>query len=183
MELADIKAVLMPEFSAMRSEITTFIALEVQFLTVSVTLAGVLVGLAIHDWDRFRESLDICPVPFLVLALLYADTKARVLRAASYIERKLRPQLVAAGFTGSLQWEEFLRNEYPARKHLDLIEKLRWLVFLLPALTAMALSLNMPPRNPGLNLHFYPILLTLDLVLVGFVLWTIFVLVNHDKIL
>jgi hypothetical protein len=126
MEPGDIKSVLMGEFSAMRAEITTFIALEVQFLTASVALAGVLVGFAFHDWDTFQGSLDICPIPFLVLALLYADTKARVQRAATYIHTRLQPQLRKAGLIESLQWEDYIRKENPQRKNLVFFERMRF---------------------------------------------------------
>jgi hypothetical protein len=181
MEPVDNKPALIAEFSAMRSEITTFITLEVQFLAVSVTFAGVLVGFAVHDWSAFRESLDICPIPFLVLALLYADTKARVLRAACYIQTKLRPQFVEAGLSESLQWEEFIRTEYPARRHLEIIEWLRWLVFLVPAIVTLFLSVNRPPESGGMNLTFFPVLVIIDLAFVVFVMWTIFVLVKQDE--
>ena len=180
MEPADVKVVLMSEFSAMRTEITTFITLEVQSLSVSVALAGVLVGLAVHDWNTFREALDICPLPFLVLALLYADVKARVLRAACYIQNKLRPQIISAGLAESLQWEEYIRKEYPARKQLAFIEWLRWLVFLAPAVVALLLSIHTPPLG-SMSHAFFPMLVVINILCIGFLMWSIFVLANQDE--
>src|SRR5271155_4176965 len=170
--VVDSKPMLLAEFSAMRSEITTFVTLQVQFLSASVVLGGVLVGLAVNKWSPFRESLDIVPIPFLLLAMLYADTKARVLRAACYIDDKLRPRLVAAGLPEALQWEEYIRQEYPARKHLEIMDRLRWLIFLFPALVTLFLSIGIPPTSE-VQKSFFPIVFCIDLALLCFVVWTI----------
>jgi hypothetical protein len=180
MEPGDIKTVLMGEFSAMRAEITTFISLEVQFLTASVALAGVLVGFAFHDWSTFQNSLDVCPIPFLVLALLYADTKARVLRAASYIQDKLQPELRKAGLSTPLQWEDYIRKEYHQRGYLEFFERMRWLVFLGPAIISMLLAIHFEPTGV-MSRSFFGVLIFVDVVMAVFVIWIAVVLSKPDR--
>jgi hypothetical protein len=180
MDPADIKTVLMGEFAAMRSEITTFIALEVQFLTASVALAGVLVGFAVHDWESFRRVFAVVPIPFAVLGLLYADTKARVQRAARYIHTVLRKEVQDAGSERALRWEDYIRSQYQNKAYLEVFEWLRWLIFVGPAGVALYFSLR-EPHTLNWSKNFYRFLIGADLALIVAVLLAAIMLATFDR--
>lgn len=180
MEIKDSNSVLIAEYAALRSEITTFINLEVQFLSVSVALSGVLIGIAAHDPKTFQEWFDLCPIPFLLLALLYADVKARVLRAASYIQRKLQPRLFDGEPNGYWEWERFIREEYSKKLVLSVMEWMRWLIFLAPALIFFFFSISTPPTGE-MKHAFFPLLLVTDLTLIVMVVITGVNVMQHEK--
>src|SRR5215831_9289155 len=180
MDPADIKTVLMGEFAAMRSEITTFIALEVQFLTASVALAGVLVGFAVHDWESFRRVFAVVPIPFAVLGLLYADTKARVQRAARYIHTVLRKEVQDAGSERALRWEDYIRSEYQNKAYLEVFEWLRWLIFVGPACVALYFSFR-EPHTLNWSTNFFRFLIVTDLALIVAVLLAAIMLATFDR--
>src|SRR5712692_9068399 len=173
-QTVDSQDILLAEFSSLRSEITTFITLQVQILGFSVVLWGALMTIGFSHWVDFRDFLAVCPIPFLLLALLYADAKARIIRAASYIQVKLSPNL------HDLSWEVFIRTEYRLRWFVSATEWMRWLFFLFPALSSFLLSCWKPPNNAG-TLAFYPFLLFLDLILIGLLIWSVFTLTQHEK--
>ncbi|HTT21420.1 MAG TPA: hypothetical protein VMG82_21000 [Candidatus Sulfotelmatobacter sp.] len=179
-EAIDFRPALISEFGAMRNEITTFISLEVQFLNLSVLLAGVLAGIAANKWQDFSDFLALCPIPFLVFALLYADVRARILRAAFYIHNNIRPHLLVPGADDLITWEKFIRDKYPMRGFMTVADRLRWLVFLLPALSAFLLSIGVRPKE-HMNLAFWPFLLFIDSVLFLAVIWSAFNLAHHEK--
>lgn len=56
------------EYAALRGEITTFLQLQVQFMSYSITLGTALGGLAIAK--RSFEAVAFLPFPFLIFGLL-----------------------------------------------------------------------------------------------------------------
>ncbi|MGA2686950.1 MAG: hypothetical protein ABSE85_02660 [Candidatus Korobacteraceae bacterium] len=135
------------EYTAIRSEITTLLTVQLQFINFSVLLGGVLTGLFIAH-PSF-EAAVFFPLPFLILGLLYGDAKARILRAARYIHAKLRPTLIdPADEPTSLRWEIFIREESTLNPFLAWADWLRWVAFLVPLTVPIPwLIRNRPPTN------------------------------------
>ena len=85
------------------------------------------------------------PLPFAILATLYAEVAARIGRAAEYIQTTLQPRLAKRTEPNdALGWEQFVHEEDPARQLLWLTDKLRYLIFFLPAILAYVLSFRLP---------------------------------------
>jgi hypothetical protein len=167
-----LRAVLLADFAAMRSEITTFLSLQGQFLSISVVLLGVLAGLLTNAsvGQTINRYGSLAAIPFLILGLLYADVTARIMRTARYIEHNLRPELVnLAG--ESLLWERYIRNDAPWRPLMSTLDCLRWFAFLGPGafFTFHWFGSAEPPLGwvPGLDLA----LLILCVVVLGSVSW------------
>lgn len=121
------------EYAALRSEITTFLTLQVQIMSYSIVLGGVMVtaGLSLKP-DSF-EVVAFFPLPFLIFGLLYLDAKGRILRAAKYLHTELRQNLIDHRMPGSLTWELFIRKRDKLAGVLSLSDILRWAVFLVPS--------------------------------------------------
>ena len=166
------------EYAALRSEITTFLALQVQFINYSVVLGSAIAGLFIKN-----PTFDVAaffPLPFLIFGLLYGDAKARILRAAHYIHVKLRPTLIDPAHEPLLRWEIFIREEPDLKLVLSVGEKLRWALFLLPlAVSIIYLILGKPvPPQHGPLVGF---LFTVDFILFVLFLWTARELDKYEK--
>lgn len=134
-----IQQIRLAEFTALRSEITTFLSLQGQFMNYSIVLSGVVAGLALNN--NYAGALQGASVlaflmsPFLVLGILYGDVRMRILRVAEYIESELRPSLIAdlPKSEPCLGWEEFIRTRGKVTGFLTFTEWLRYGIFLLPA--------------------------------------------------
>jgi len=134
------------EYAALRSEITTFLSLQVQFMSYSIALGGVIAGLSISQ--KSFEVVAFFPLPFLIFGLLYLDAKGRILRAAKYIHNELRPTLIdPAEEAPSLTWESFIREESDLRPILSWADKLRWALFLVPSLVPIIWWLWIGPQS------------------------------------
>jgi hypothetical protein len=174
----DSRGVRLAEYTALRGEITTFLTLQVQFMTYSIVLGGALAGLYINQ--KSFEVVAFFPLPFLILGLLYLDAKARVLRVAKYIYTELRPALIdpADGLL-TLSWEEFIRKEYDLRHVLSAGEKLRWAIFLVPSVVPiMWLIWNGPQPQHG---PLAGSLFTVEFILFCLFIWIALKLDNYDK--
>ena len=75
----DSRSIMLAEYAAMRSEITTFLSLQIQFMSFSITLGGIIAGIFIKNHSF--EVAAFFPLPFLIFGLLYMDLKGRILRA------------------------------------------------------------------------------------------------------
>jgi len=128
----NLRAVLLAEFAAMRAEISTFQALQGQFLNMSIVVLSACIAAAAALQGRAGEYASLAAIPFVVLALLYADASARIMRAARYVHLSLRPEILK--LTGSLlTWEDYLRDDHPGSGLMAVLDKLRWLFFLGPS--------------------------------------------------
>ncbi len=140
MKPEESRPIRLAEYSALRDEITTFLSLQVQFMNWSVVLGGAIAGLFIEN--RSFELVALFPLPFLIFGFLYLDAKARVLRAAKYIQNELRPTLIdPADEALSLRWELFIREKYVFKNGLSVGEKSRWVLFLMPSVLSMIIWL------------------------------------------
>jgi hypothetical protein len=129
----DLRAVLLADFTATRAEITTLLALQGQFLNISVVLLSLCIAAATRP-ELAYYLMPYAPmgaIPFVILGLLYGDCSARIMRAARYIHLELRPELLklAGPFPA---WEQYIRERSGSRK-LMLLDYLRWTLFLVPA--------------------------------------------------
>ena len=130
----DLRAVLLADFAAMRSEITTLLSLQGQFLSMSVLLLSIFVAASSRQElvAYLKPYLSMGAIPFLILGLLYADSSARIMRAARYINLTLRPALEK--LTGPYPaWEDYIRKGPPGSKLTSALDYLRWVFFLGPA--------------------------------------------------
>ncbi len=148
------------EYSALRAEITTFLALQGQFMSYSIALTGVIsaLGLSSSYANALKEAAlpAFLMSPFLILGILYADVRLRILRVADYIENKLRDSLLDGSpeSASCLGWESFIRQSGDMTRFLSITEWLRYLVFLLPVLVLLILlilnwSTTQQPRLCG----------------------------------
>ena len=127
----DSRSIMLAEYAALRSEITTFLSLQIQFMSFSITLGGVIAGIAIQN-HSFGVAASF-PLPFLIFGLLYMDVKGRILRAAKYIYTKLRPTLTQnAEGAPLLTWEAYIRDEHELKPLLSVVDNLRVALFLVP---------------------------------------------------
>lgn len=126
--------ILLAEFSAARSEITTLLSQQGQFLNFGVVLLGLAITAAGRWPESFAGYLRLLPLPFCILGVLYADVTARVLRAARYIELGLRPQVEQLAGSQCLGWETYIRGKEPGRGMMSVLDCLRYVFFLAPSI-------------------------------------------------
>jgi len=171
---------MLAEYAALRSEITTLLTIQVQFINFSVVLGGAIATLIVNK-DLSPEIWAFFPLPFLVFGLLYGDSKARILRAASYIQNALRPILIDSAH--DLMWESFIRNESKLKPFLLKAENLRWAVFLVPPLPVLIIWLIGLIWNP-LHPH-HPVvmglLLVVEIILLFLLVWVMLRLYKYEK--
>jgi hypothetical protein len=134
------------EFNALRAEIQTFLNLQSAFLglAVAVVVAVIQVG-AGQPAERRPWMVAATPLPFAILATLYADVGARVGRAARYIQGTLQPRLARQTAPNhALGWEKYVHRDDPNKNLLWLTDKFRYAIFFLPAIAAYAVSFWWP---------------------------------------
>ncbi len=131
------------EFNALRAEIQTFITLQSAFVGLAVAIAAAVIPIAVGQPPETRRwIIAACPIPFALLMMLYADVVARIGRAATYIQEKLRPRLAKrTASKDALGWERYVHREYPSNLLLWFTDKIRYPIFLLPGAIALALNL------------------------------------------
>ena len=144
--MSDAVPVQLAEYSTMRAEICAFHGVEGQVVSVSVTLITALLGAL--TWALGNGSFKIgddatfihlVPLPFLALGLVFAYTQVRIIQAASYVQKHLRPRIAAAvgiGHDDVLMWEIFRRDraDCPVKALATALNSVRWLFFILPAM-------------------------------------------------
>jgi hypothetical protein len=125
------RQILLAEFTALRQEISALLTLQGQILNFGVVVFGLIAGLMARE--ESRRYVSLFPIPFVVLGLLYVDVGARIMRAARYIHRNIRPGLIALANEQILEWEAYIRQKHPGKLLMGTLDHLRWLSFLLPA--------------------------------------------------
>lgn len=142
------------EFNALRAEIQTFITLQSAFVGLAVAIVAAVIPVAVGlPPDTRRWIVAATPIPYAILAVLYADVVARIGRAAKYIQTKLQPRLAAHTHPKeALGWEHYVHNEYSSRL-LGYTDKIRYPIFFLPAIIAWVANFFLP-LPPWWNLGF-----------------------------
>lgn len=164
------------EFAALRAEITTFLSLQGQFMSYSIALGGGILAFLAKDSAKLPAPglLAFLVSPFLIFGILYGDVELRILRAAHYIETKLRPTLIVDSSpeaVSCLGWESYLRDEDPLGTFLGRANRLRYLVFLLPV--TVLLILLILNRSNVQHPYWCELFLAVDVVLL-FLLFKVF---------
>ena len=136
------RTILLAEYAALRSEITTLLSVQGQFLNFGIVFFGVVVAMSNRQTGMPGEYWPLLAIPFGVLGLSYADVALRIARAARYIDHGLRPGLKRLGGDECLRWETYIREQYPARGLMNWLDRLRWSIFLGPAVVFSWLALQ-----------------------------------------
>jgi hypothetical protein len=126
------------EFSALRAEIQTFLTLQGVLLYLAVAAMGAIIPVAVGKELGVRHWIAAAaPLAFTILAALYADIVARIARAATYINRTLRPGLTTLAATdAALGWEDYVHKRDPHANFLEWSDRVRYAVFAVPAVAA-----------------------------------------------
>jgi hypothetical protein len=138
-EIAPLMTAHASEYSAIRAEICAFHTVEGQVMSITIGFMGVLAGLI--GFGDYINFIHLIPIPFVALGIIFAYTQARIIQAATYLHKQLRPAVEA--MLGSLagreyglwRWEIFRRSEQcPVRILSTWLNSARWLFFIAPAL-------------------------------------------------
>jgi len=141
------------EYNALRAEIQTFLNLQSAFLGLAVAIIAALIPVAASKdaVTALPWIIAATPLPFAILATLYADVIARIGRVARYIQTTLQPRLAkqtnpsaATGENDTLGWERYVHKDDPNKKLLWATDKIRYAIFFLPAILAYYASFWWP---------------------------------------
>ena len=143
---ASLTQVVIAEYVAVRSEITSRLAAQDVMINLFMTATAAVVGFALSDQSRLLLLLILPPLS-LAVRLLYQNHNIHIGLAARYIDDELRP--LAARSVGDehvLRWESWYTAEVARARRLRIPH--RWALralFLIPAAVALLLVL------PGLR--------------------------------
>jgi hypothetical protein len=139
------------EYSAIRDEICTFHNVEGQVMSIAVAAISALIVIVLPVQDKVytfgtdTPFLHVVPLPFVALGIIFAYTQVRIIQAATYLQRYLRPRLITLLGTGQAhsdiwQWETFRRTgaEYPVRSSATFLNSVRWIFFIAPSLLPLS---------------------------------------------
>src|ERR1039458_4018047 len=126
------------EFNALRAEIQTFLNLQSFFLGLAVAILAAVIPVAVGKRPGTPAwTFAAIPLPFAILATLYADVVGRMGRAARYIQTTLQPRLAKLTTPNdALGWELYVHKHDPTERLLWWTDKIRYAVFFLPAMVA-----------------------------------------------
>jgi hypothetical protein len=145
------------EFNALRAEIQTFLNLQSFFLGLAVAILAAVIPIAVGKRPGTPAwTAAATPLPFAILATLYADVVARIGRAARYIENTLQPRLAKLTAPNvALGWEKYVHKDDPTERLTWWTDKIRYAVFSLPAIVAYLVSFWWPvPAGWKWDLYF-----------------------------
>jgi hypothetical protein len=138
-EIAPIMMAHASEYSALRAEICAFHGVEGQVMSITVAFMGVLAGLI--GFGKYEPFIHLIPIPFVALGIIFAYTQARIVQAATYLHKELRPivEEICDSLTGTKnllwRWEIFRRSDQcPVRILSTWLNSARWLFFIAPSL-------------------------------------------------
>jgi hypothetical protein len=137
-----VLAVDLAEYNGLRLEIATLITQQGQFLSMTVILLGLVIAALNSKLAPYlSQYASLIAIPFVIVGLLYADASARIVRAAHYIQGRLQPRLqTLAG--PCLQWENYIRGRHPGKVLTELLEVLRWTIFVVPSVIFTAIGFD-----------------------------------------
>lgn len=138
--MTDILQPFMAEYNALRREIELLIEHQKDIMNFSIlTIVAMATLFGAIEAKKELQPVSyvylVFPWIFLLLALLYADKTARILRVADYIHNYLRREIIEmCGDENVLQWELYKSNRYSFRRKLALVlDRIRWFIFFIPA--------------------------------------------------
>jgi len=167
---------MLAEYTSLRGEIGRFQDHQkeiMNFATVLIlALATVTATLHENQPNLIRAILFVIPWAFFLLAAAYSERTAKLLLAADYIHKELRPEISRAIGADVWHWENFKRRALTYDRLIAwLLDKSRWLVFLVPVLFgAMFFTIKSWPPS-GWNAP----LMTADLVALALAIYVMFI--------
>lgn len=143
-------AIIGAEYNMLRDEIGRYHDHQKQTMNfafvIMAAMFGVL-GAALGSSDKealqhVRPLLILFPLVYTLLAFIYADRTLRIIRLADYIHNHLRLKANEVCRGEVWQWELYKRHTQLFSRRIALIlDKARWLVFILPSVVAMVIYL------------------------------------------
>jgi hypothetical protein len=137
-------------------------------------LGGQIKGL---EFGQDKTFIHFIPLPFVALGLVFAYTQVRIVQAAAYINRTLRPNVLRllGDRPDVWNWEQFRRQEQsPVRSLATSLNSVRWLFFIAPSLYPLT-AWDRQFSNVGAVITVVWDL-ALPLLLIGLAYWTSLIL-------
>jgi len=97
------------EYGALRDEILKRVDVRHQITSLSLTLTGIFLGVALADGGANGAIALVYPVLAALLAMAWSQNEDRVRTAATYVRERLEPCLPGLG------WETFMESARRAR--------------------------------------------------------------------
>jgi hypothetical protein len=131
------------EYSALRSEISSFHAIEHMAISFAIAAFSAVIGFVIktdvsldqliRDHARYQPHIALIAFPFLLLGFFFGYSQIRIIQVAAYLNLSLRPQIVRDLGEAVLGWESYRRSsDCPQDKLSTLLSWSRWLLFVWP---------------------------------------------------
>ena len=131
------------EYSALRSEISSFHAIEHMAISFAIAAFSAVIGLVIktgvpldlliRDHASYQLHVALIAFPFLLLGFFFGYSQIRIIQVAAYLNLSLRPQIVRDLGEAVLGWESYRRSsDCPQDKLSTLLSWSRWLLFVWP---------------------------------------------------
>lgn len=167
-DLCGMAAIIIAEYDVLRGEIGRYQDHQKQimnfvFLVVAAMFSVAAAALSSTTRDVISAACTIVlffPIVFTLLACLYSDRTLRIIRLANYIHNHLRYKAKTVCGERVWQWETYKGHTQIFNRKLALmLDKARWLVFVLPSGVAMGLFFTLP--RPAIHTEL-GVLLALD---------------------
>jgi hypothetical protein len=131
------------EYSALRSEISSFHAIEHMAISFAIAAFSAVIGLVIktgvslellvRDHASYQPHIALIAFPFLLLGFFFGYSQIRIIQVAAYLNLILRPEIVQDLGEAVLGWERYRRSSAcPQDKLSTLLSWSRWLLFVWP---------------------------------------------------
>jgi hypothetical protein len=152
-DLEGVVLVLIAEYNALRGEIDVYHHHQKEitnfvFLVLTAMFSILGGGLAFNP-EKLSSAAFIFllfPYVFTLLSFLYADRTIRIIRIADYLHNYLRRKVDEVTGEHAWQWETYKRHTTIFNRILALIlDKTRWIVFLLPSLLSICIFFFLVP--------------------------------------
>jgi hypothetical protein len=149
--VASLTAIVGAEYNMLRDEIGRYHDHQKQTMNFAFVIMAAMFGIygaALGSTDtealaRVRPLFLLFPVVYTLLAFIYADRTLRIIRIADYIHNHLRLHANAVSRGQVWQWELYKRHTKLFSRRIALVlDKTRWLVFILPSVVAIVIYLT-----------------------------------------
>ena len=158
--IESINDAIIAEYTVLRGELSLYHSHQKQIMNFVFVLFAAFISILGSDIHANSKSivnyqiiLLTTPFIFLVLAFLYADRTVRIIRIADYIHNHLRKSLIKNLNYDLWNWENYKAETQIFNRKLTLfLDKMRWLVFILPSIVSLVIYLKIVP-NPYIDIQ------------------------------